>query len=125
MIKHIVFWRLKDSAHGNDKATNARLIKAKRDLIGLLTEQKLRIIDHAVNRSFNCITVDGDTSTNDSLIVIASNKAKHPIVDTLNSGPGLLLKRAMMQRDPALLISKTHQERIRVDRIAKQLNGHL
>jgi hypothetical protein len=27
MIKHIVFWRLKDSAHGNDKATNARLIK--------------------------------------------------------------------------------------------------
>ena len=29
MIKHIVFWRLKDSAHGNDKATNARLIKNK------------------------------------------------------------------------------------------------
>jgi type I restriction enzyme S subunit len=28
----------------------ARLIKAKRDLIGLLTEQKLRIIDHAVTR---------------------------------------------------------------------------
>ncbi len=29
MIKHIVAWRLKDSAHGNDKATNARQIKAK------------------------------------------------------------------------------------------------
>lgn len=29
MIKHIVFWRLKESAHGNDKATNARLIKAQ------------------------------------------------------------------------------------------------
>jgi hypothetical protein len=29
MIKHIVIWRLKDSAHGNDKATNARLIKEK------------------------------------------------------------------------------------------------
>ena len=29
MIKHIVFWRLKDSAHGNDKATNAALIKQK------------------------------------------------------------------------------------------------
>lgn len=28
----------------------ARLIKAKRELIGLLTEQKLRIIDHAVTR---------------------------------------------------------------------------
>ncbi len=31
----------------------ARLIKAKRDLIGLLTEQKLRIIDHAVTLGLN------------------------------------------------------------------------
>lgn len=31
----------------------ARLIKAKRDLIGLLTEQKLRIIDHAVTRGID------------------------------------------------------------------------
>jgi hypothetical protein len=29
MIKHIVFWRLKDSAHGNDRVTNARLIKER------------------------------------------------------------------------------------------------
>jgi hypothetical protein len=29
MVKHIVMWRLKDSAHGNDKLTNARLIKEK------------------------------------------------------------------------------------------------
>ena len=29
VIKHIVMWRLKDFAHGNDKATNARLIKEK------------------------------------------------------------------------------------------------
>lgn len=29
MIKHIVMWRLKDHANGNDKATNARLIKQK------------------------------------------------------------------------------------------------
>jgi glutamate N-acetyltransferase/amino-acid N-acetyltransferase len=33
------------------------------------------IIEHAVNRSFNCITVDGDTSTNDSLILMASKQA--------------------------------------------------
>lgn len=31
----------------------ARLIKAKRDLIGLLNEQKLRIIDHAVTRGID------------------------------------------------------------------------
>lgn len=33
------------------------------------------IIHYAVNKSFNCITVDGDTSTNDSLIVMATNLA--------------------------------------------------
>ena len=29
MVKHIVLWRLKDTAHGNDPATNACLIKQK------------------------------------------------------------------------------------------------
>lgn len=29
MVKHIVMWKLKDEANGNDKATNARLIKEK------------------------------------------------------------------------------------------------
>jgi Stress responsive A/B Barrel Domain len=29
MIKHIVMWRLKDHANGNDKATNKLLIKQK------------------------------------------------------------------------------------------------
>ncbi len=29
MIKHIVMWRLKEAAHGNDRQTNATLIKEK------------------------------------------------------------------------------------------------
>ena len=29
MVKHIVAWRLKEAACGNDKATNARLIRDK------------------------------------------------------------------------------------------------
>lgn len=29
MIKHIVMWRLRDHALGNDKATNAQLVKEK------------------------------------------------------------------------------------------------
>lgn len=29
MVKHIVMWKLKDEAHGNNKATNAQLIKEK------------------------------------------------------------------------------------------------
>ncbi|MER2541837.1 MAG: restriction endonuclease subunit S [Azonexus sp.] len=42
----VVYLRVQD-------AHIARLIKAKRDLIGLLTEQKLRIIDHAVTHGFD------------------------------------------------------------------------
>lgn len=30
------------------------------------------VLRHAVNRSFNCVTVDGDTSTNDSCILVAT-----------------------------------------------------
>jgi hypothetical protein len=29
MIKHIVFWRLNESAYGNDKKTNAQILKDK------------------------------------------------------------------------------------------------
>lgn len=35
------------------------------------------IIHYAVNKSFNCITVDGDTSTNDSLIMMATGLAEN------------------------------------------------
>lgn len=35
------------------------------------------IIQYAVSKSFNCITVDGDTSTNDSLILMATGKANN------------------------------------------------
>lgn len=34
------------------------------------------IIQYAVNRSFNCITVDGDTSTNDALVLIATSQSE-------------------------------------------------
>lgn len=34
------------------------------------------MVAHAASRSFNCITVDGDTSTNDSFMLIATGKAE-------------------------------------------------
>ncbi|MFZ5502004.1 MAG: bifunctional glutamate N-acetyltransferase/amino-acid acetyltransferase ArgJ [Pseudomonadota bacterium] len=34
-----------------------------------------QMVAEAANRSFNCITVDGDTSTNDALMLIASGKS--------------------------------------------------
>ncbi len=46
--------------------------------------------------SFNRVTVDGDTSTNDSFIVIATNKASHRVIDSLDSAPGHALKAAML-----------------------------
>ena len=46
--------------------------------------------------SFNRVTVDGDTSTNDSLVVIASNRAGHDEIDALTSPDGLALKNAML-----------------------------
>lgn len=46
--------------------------------------------------SFNRVTVDGDTSTNDSLVIIASNKAGNTVVDSLTSPEGVALKMAML-----------------------------
>lgn len=33
LIKHIIIWRLKDEAHRNDKAANARLIKQRMEAL--------------------------------------------------------------------------------------------
>lgn len=38
------------------------------------------ILRHAVNKSFNCITVDGDTSTNDSCILVATGATDAPVI---------------------------------------------
>jgi glutamate N-acetyltransferase/amino-acid N-acetyltransferase len=45
--------------------------------------------------SFNRVTVDGDTSTNDSLVVIATNKATHAPITSLDSAAGQTLLAAM------------------------------
>jgi glutamate N-acetyltransferase/amino-acid N-acetyltransferase len=45
--------------------------------------------------SFNRITIDGDTSTNDSFIVIATHKAANAPVTSLDSADGQALKRAL------------------------------
>ncbi len=47
--------------------------------------------------SFNRVTVDGDTSTNDSFVVIATNKASHPPITSLDSPEGKALFQSMLQ----------------------------
>ena len=46
--------------------------------------------------SFNRVTVDGDTSTNDSFVVIATNKAAHAPIESLDSADGRVLLLAML-----------------------------
>jgi len=50
----------------------------------------------AADRSFNQITIDGDTSTNDSFIVIATNRAGHAPITQLESAEGSLLREAVI-----------------------------
>jgi glutamate N-acetyltransferase/amino-acid N-acetyltransferase len=47
--------------------------------------------------SFNRVTVDGDTSTNDSFVVIATQKAQHPVITSLHTPTGAALKDAMLE----------------------------
>jgi glutamate N-acetyltransferase/amino-acid N-acetyltransferase len=47
--------------------------------------------------SFNRITVDGDTSTNDSFVVMATNKASNSQIESLDSPQGQTLKSAMLE----------------------------
>lgn len=45
-----------------------------------------RMVREAADASFNCVTVDGDTSTNDSFVLIASGKAGNaPIADAASA----------------------------------------
>ncbi|MBA3772937.1 MAG: bifunctional glutamate N-acetyltransferase/amino-acid acetyltransferase ArgJ [Ramlibacter sp.] len=47
--------------------------------------------------SFNRVTVDGDTSTNDSFVVIATNQAAHAPITSLDSPAGRAVKAAMLE----------------------------
>ena len=47
--------------------------------------------------SFNRITIDGDTSTNDSFVVMATHQAAHAQITSLASAEGQALKAAMLQ----------------------------
>ena len=43
-----------------------------------------QLVRDVADRSFNCITIDGDTSTNDSFIVIASGKSTLPEITSVD-----------------------------------------
>ena len=50
-----------------DAASKKRLETLQEGRVG-----RAALLQRAADRSFNCITVDGDTSTNDSFVIVAS-----------------------------------------------------
>jgi len=55
------------------------------------------MIHYAVNRSFNCITVDGDTSTNDSLVLVATGKSGAAEISDPHGADYLALRNAVTE----------------------------
>jgi glutamate N-acetyltransferase/amino-acid N-acetyltransferase len=55
-----------------------------------------QLVQELADGSFNRITVDGDTSTNDSFVVIATNKAAHAPIGALDGADAQALKAAML-----------------------------
>ncbi|SMG01438.1 bifunctional glutamate N-acetyltransferase/amino-acid acetyltransferase ArgJ [Burkholderia singularis] len=55
------------------------------------------LVKEVADRSFNCITVDGDTSTNDSFILIASGRASLPEITSIDSPAYAALRDAVTE----------------------------
>jgi glutamate N-acetyltransferase/amino-acid N-acetyltransferase len=55
------------------------------------------LVRDVADRSFNCVTIDGDTSTNDSFALIATHQAGNVPVDSLDSPDGQALHAAILQ----------------------------
>ncbi len=56
-----------------------------------------QLVRELADQSFNRITIDGDTSTNDSFVLLATHKAQHAPITSLDSAEGSALKAALLQ----------------------------
>ena len=54
------------------------------------------LVRDAADQSFNRITIDGDTSTNDSFVLIATRRAGHAEITQLDTGDGKRLRDAVV-----------------------------
>ncbi|MFM0024386.1 bifunctional glutamate N-acetyltransferase/amino-acid acetyltransferase ArgJ [Paraburkholderia azotifigens] len=55
------------------------------------------LVKQVADRSFNCVTIDGDTSTNDSFILIASGKSSLPAITSTDSPAYAALRDAVTE----------------------------
>lgn len=56
-----------------------------------------RLVSTAADASFNRITIDGDTSTNDSFVLVATRRAGHAEITSLDSAEGRALQQAVTE----------------------------
>jgi len=54
------------------------------------------LVMHAADESFNRITIDGDTSTNDSFVLVATQRAGHVPIMQFETGDGAVLREAVV-----------------------------
>ncbi|GJH38616.1 bifunctional glutamate N-acetyltransferase/amino-acid acetyltransferase ArgJ [Paraburkholderia hospita] len=55
------------------------------------------LVKQVADRSFNCVTIDGDTSTNDSFVLIASGKSSLPAITSTDSPAYAALRDAVTE----------------------------
>jgi glutamate N-acetyltransferase/amino-acid N-acetyltransferase len=55
------------------------------------------LVRDAADQSFNRITIDGDTSTNDSFLLIATGQAGHEVITRLDAGDGATLRNTIVE----------------------------
>ena len=55
------------------------------------------LVRELADQSFNRVTIDGDTSTNDSFVLMATHKARHAPITSLDSAEGRVLKAALLE----------------------------
>lgn len=56
-----------------------------------------QLVTEAADASFNRITIDGDTSTNDSFVLMATQAAGHAPITSLDSEDGRILRQAVVE----------------------------
>ena len=64
----------------------------------VITQSALEhLVTEAADASFNRITIDGDTSTNDSFVLMATQAAGHAPITSLDSDDGRILRQAVIE----------------------------
>ncbi len=90
------FWLGKDELIVAQRAVDAGDTAKATAHLGPAVAALQRALKSAVDQSFNCITVDGDTSTNDSLMLIATGRAPLPPIEDRRSPACAALRQAIL-----------------------------